>query len=56
MPLNEQPGPAITIRSLSVSFATPEGPIHALKDVDLDVAPGDFISLIGPSGPCMINP
>ncbi|WP_020180076.1 ABC transporter ATP-binding protein [Methylopila sp. M107] len=43
-------GPAITIRGLGVSFATPEGPIHALKDVDLDVAPGEFISLIGPSG------
>ena len=43
-------GPPIAIRSLSVSFATPEGPIHALENVDLDVAPGEFVSLIGPSG------
>ncbi|MFC7052093.1 ABC transporter ATP-binding protein [Hansschlegelia quercus] len=47
---NERAGPAIAIRSLSVSFTTPEGPIHALQDVDLDVTPGDFVSLIGPSG------
>jgi NitT/TauT family transport system ATP-binding protein len=43
-------GPALAISGLGVSFATPEGPVHALKDVDLDVAPGEFISLIGPSG------
>ena len=27
-----------------------EGRIHALQSVDLDVASGEFVSLIGPSG------
>jgi NitT/TauT family transport system ATP-binding protein len=27
-----------------------DGPLHALKDVDLTVASGDFVSFIGPSG------
>ena len=42
--------PAISARGLSLVFRTNDGPVHALSDVNLDVAPGEFISLIGPSG------
>ena len=40
----------IAARDLSLTFQTNDGPVHALKDVNLDVAKGDFVSFIGPSG------
>ncbi|MDO5756096.1 MAG: ABC transporter ATP-binding protein, partial [Rhodobacterales bacterium] len=40
----------ISARDLSLIFQTNDGPIHALKDINLDVRQGDFVSFIGPSG------
>ena len=40
----------IEARGLGLTFQTADGPVHALKDVDLRVARGDFVSFIGPSG------
>lgn len=40
----------IAARALSLTFETNDGPVHALKDVDLTVEPGEFVSFIGPSG------
>jgi NitT/TauT family transport system ATP-binding protein len=40
----------ISARNLSLIFQTSDGPVHALKDVTLDVDRGDFVSFIGPSG------
>ena len=40
----------ISAQNLSLTFQTGDGPVHALKDVSLDVQKGDFISFIGPSG------
>ncbi|BBE71877.1 ABC transporter ATP-binding protein [Oharaeibacter diazotrophicus] len=42
--------PVIDVRGLSLTFQTADGPVHALKDVDLAVEKGDFVSFIGPSG------
>ena len=42
--------PAIAARNLSLVFRTNDGPVHALSDVNIDIAPGEFVSLIGPSG------
>jgi NitT/TauT family transport system ATP-binding protein len=42
--------PVIEARRLSLVFQTRDGPVHALAEVDLAVAPGEFVSLIGPSG------
>ena len=40
----------ISAQSLDLTFQTNDGPIHALKDVNLNITKGDFISFIGPSG------
>jgi NitT/TauT family transport system ATP-binding protein len=41
---------AVQVRKASVVFAAGDAPVHALSEVDLDVADGEFVSLIGPSG------
>ncbi len=35
---------------LDLTFQTNDGPVHALKGVDLTLGKGDFVSFIGPSG------
>jgi NitT/TauT family transport system ATP-binding protein len=40
----------IQTRSISKIFSLPEGPVTALKDVNISVEKGDFVSFVGPSG------
>jgi NitT/TauT family transport system ATP-binding protein len=40
----------IDARGLGLTFTTSDGPVYALKDVNLTVNDGDFVSFIGPSG------
>ena len=35
---------------LDLTFPTNDGPVHALKGVNLDIKKGEFVSFIGPSG------
>jgi NitT/TauT family transport system ATP-binding protein len=42
--------PVIKAHDLNLVFQTGDGPVHALKDVNLTVNKGDFVSFIGPSG------
>ncbi|MFQ6554021.1 ABC transporter ATP-binding protein [Aestuariibius insulae] len=37
-------------RALDLTFETGDGPVHALRDVNLTINSGDFVSFIGPSG------
>ncbi|WP_245710874.1 ABC transporter ATP-binding protein [Citreimonas salinaria] len=47
----QAPEPAV-IRAdhLDLTFQTDDGPVHALRDVTLDIPNGAFVSFIGPSG------
>jgi NitT/TauT family transport system ATP-binding protein len=44
------PQPAIEVRSLSKTYATLDGSFEALREVDLTIGRGEFISVIGVSG------
>jgi len=41
---------AVQARGLNLTFETADGPVQALKDVDLEIGRGEFVSFIGPSG------
>ena len=42
--------PVISASALNLVFETADAPVHALKDITLDIEQGEFVSLIGPSG------
>jgi NitT/TauT family transport system ATP-binding protein len=42
--------PVIEAKGLNLVFETGDGPVHALKDVNLSIGKGEFVSFIGPSG------
>src|SRR3990167_2740318 len=41
---------AVQVRNASVVYQTADTPVQALSDIDVDIAEGEFVSLIGPSG------
>jgi NitT/TauT family transport system ATP-binding protein len=41
---------APVVRLANVTKTFPQGNVTALQDIDLDLVPGEFVSLIGPSG------
>ena len=45
-PLAARGGTRVELRGIAKSF----GSLRVLRDIDLDVAPGEFVSLLGPSG------
>ncbi|SJZ82961.1 ABC transporter ATP-binding protein [Consotaella salsifontis] len=40
----------LTIRNLSVTFATASGPFRAVDGVDMTIAPGEVVGIVGESG------
>jgi putative ABC transport system ATP-binding protein len=49
--MTTEPAPAaLEARGVSKVFGEGAGAVHALDDVDLTVAPGDFVAIMGPSG------
>tara|TARA_R110002124_G_scaffold11597_12_gene55223 strand:+ start:3669 stop:4463 length:795 start_codon:yes stop_codon:yes gene_type:complete len=48
LPRSEEP--VVSAKGLDLTFQTNDGPVHALKGVDLDIEKGEFVSFIGPSG------
>ena len=48
--MNDQDRPMIRLEKISKTYGTGEARVEAVKEISLDVAENDFISLIGPSG------
>jgi len=40
----------VEAKDLDLTFQTGDGPVHALKEVNVTIEKGDFVSFIGPSG------
>ncbi|MEQ4518439.1 ABC transporter ATP-binding protein [Pseudarthrobacter sp. B907] len=43
-------GPVLDINNLKVTFATDAGDVYAVKDVSLEVNPGEVVAIVGESG------
>ncbi len=43
-------GPVLEVQNLSVTFQGDSGPVHAVRDLSLSVAPGEVIGIVGESG------
>ncbi len=41
---------AIKLRQINKSYLMGEQPLHVLNNIDLTLAPGDYLSIMGPSG------
>jgi NitT/TauT family transport system ATP-binding protein len=41
---------AVDVRNVSLTFETADGKVDALSNVSLQIADGEFVSFIGPSG------
>ncbi|MGV6801714.1 MAG: ABC transporter ATP-binding protein [bacterium] len=45
-----QNSPILSLRDLTVDFTTPDGIVHAVKSVSLDIGSGECVGIVGESG------
>ncbi|MGB1962044.1 MAG: ABC transporter ATP-binding protein [Candidatus Puniceispirillaceae bacterium] len=50
MAKTSSPDMVIKAEKLNLDFETNDGVVHALRDLDLEIGAGEFVSFIGPSG------
>jgi len=44
------PKPLLEIKDLAITFSTPDGPVHAVRDANFTVMPGETVAIVGESG------
>ncbi|MCP9619454.1 ABC transporter ATP-binding protein [Nocardia otitidiscaviarum] len=49
-PATDAPRGGIRLRGVGKTYGTGEAAVHALTDVDLDIAPGELVAVLGASG------
>ncbi len=42
--------PIVEVRNVGMTYQSPDGEIHALRNIDFMVHDGEFVSIVGPSG------
>ena len=48
--MDARTGNVIELRGVTRTYGEGQAAVHALRGIDLDIAPGDFLAVMGPSG------